>query len=681
MAPEPQPHPPRANELNTMMSLLLCGLAVLILGALLSAIVPRGVWPKRLGPVLAVTGSVLIGSAGVWSLRQGVTVVEWTVPFFRLPIGGMRLGLDPLSGFFLLLIAVIGSAGAVYGAGYLASNTRPVRIAWSWTWYLLLLAAMSLVAVARDGILFLIAWEGMSISSFFLVLFEHERHDVREAGWIYIIAAHFGAVCLLAMFALLGNLSGSFSFDGFGRGLTPVLASAVFLLALLGFGSKAGIMPLHVWLPEAHPAAPSHVSALMSGVMIKMGVYGLLRVLTFTGTPPQWWAWLLIGIGAITGVLGVLFALAQHDLKRLLAYSSVENIGIVILAIGLGLLGWNLGNPTLAVLGFAGGLFHVFNHAIFKSLLFFGAGAVQHEAHTRDMDRMGGLLCRMPATGALFILGSAAIAGLPPLNGFAGEFLVYLAAFNPLTLANMAEPVRLACIVAIASLALIGGLAGACFVKAAGSVFLGEARHEGATHAKDAGLAMTLPMGLLGFICLLAGLGAPVAVSVLMPVLDAFPLSRMPNTIEAMRAGVTSLTCIGMGGGMLLVIIAVLLLLRRALLRGKPVDVSGTWDCGYVAPTARMQYTSSSFAGPIMEFFHPVLRTKTDLHAPDGIFPRRAVLHTHTTDNFRACLFEPAFNLVRRTAMRLCRFQQGQIQVYVLYLAVTLIVLLAWKLR
>ncbi len=291
---------------------------------------------------------------------------------------------------------------------------------------------MTLVLVARNAVLFLSAWELMAVSSFFLVTFEHERESVRSAGWIYLVATHLGTGFLLAFFILMGRETGSMNFDVWAaQGIhTQGLAGILFLMAVVGFGTKAGFMPFHVWLPEAHPAAPSHVSALMSGVMIKTGIYGLLRAFTFLGAPPLWWGWLFIGIGLSSGVLGVLFALAQHDLKRLLAYHSVENIGIIALGIGVGLLGQNTGSPALVALGFGGALLHVLNHALFKGLLFLGAGAVAHSAGTREIDRLGGLLKQMPWTAATFLIGAAAISGLPPLNGFVSEFLIFLGAFK-----------------------------------------------------------------------------------------------------------------------------------------------------------------------------------------------------------------------------------------------------------
>jgi NADH:ubiquinone oxidoreductase subunit 5 (subunit L)/multisubunit Na+/H+ antiporter MnhA subunit len=449
---------------------------------------------------------------------------------------------------------------------------------------------------------------------------------------------------------------------------------------VIGFGTKAGFMPLHVWLPEAHPAAPSHVSAVMSGVMIKTGIYGLVRLLVLLGPPPAWWGWLLLVIGVTSGVLGVLFALAQHDLKRLLAYHSVENIGIIALGLGLGTLGVASGMPALAVLGYGGGLLHVINHALFKGLLFLGAGSVLHGAGTREIDRLGGLLRRMPWTGTCFLVGAAAIAGLPPLNGFVSEFLIYLAAFGSLAGAEGQVMSQIPGLVAIGTLALIGGLATACFTKAFGIVFLGEPRSADAALAKEGGPAMRLPMVLLATACVGAGLFPVAAVFALTPAL--LLVARQPKAVvTAVLAGAADpLRMIAIGAALLLMIVAFLTILRRLLLAGRSVEETGTWDCGYARPTARMQYTASSFAQPLTELFGLVLRTRTRLVPPKGFFPHRAALETDTPDAFSELLFRPAFAGIERALDRLRALQQGRIQVYVLYIVLTLIALMVWKL-
>ena len=603
--------------------------------------------------------------------------VRWA---WDVPYGAFFVELDPLSAFFLLPILGLSALSAVYGYEYLLPYRDKKSLGTSWFFFNVLVASMVMVVVARNGVLFLVAWELMSLASFFLVTFEDERTEMREAGWTYLVATHLGTAFLLALFVLLGREAGSLDFDQFSKAgqFTSATASLLFLLAVIGFGTKAGFMPLHVWLPEAHPAAPSHVSALMSGVMIKTGIYGLLRTLTYLGPPPAWWGWLLVGIGLTSGVLGVLFALAQHDLKRLLAYHSVENIGIIALGLGVGLLGLSAGSPVLAVLGFAGALLHVVNHALFKGLLFLGAGAVLHATGTRDIEHLGGLLKRMRWTALTFLIGAAAISGLPPLNGFVSEFLIYLGAYGGATSLTVAVAVPLLCV--IAGLALIGGLAAACFTKAFGIVFQGEPRGEHAAHAHECGLAMRLPMIVLAAACVLIGLLAPWVVGALAPVLQS--ATGLPlNTVREHLAGATRPLALVVAGAVgFFVLVGALTLLRRRLLSRRTIGETVTWDCGYAQPTVRMQYTASSFAQPLTDLFSPLLRTRRELSPPRGLFPDGASLATITPDASREVLFRPMFDGIAAALAKLRWLQHGRLQIYVLYIALTLLALLIWKL-
>jgi len=447
---------------------------------------------------------------------------------------------------------------------------------------------------------------------------------------------------------------------------------------VIGFGIKAGFVPLHVWLPEAHPAAPSHVSALMSGVMIKMGILGLLRALVMLGPPPTWWGWLLIGIGAVSGVTGVLFALAQHDLKRLLAYHSVENIGIITLGLGLGVLGAATASPGLAFFGFAGALFHIANHALFKSLLFLGAGSVLHATGTRDLDHLGGLFKSMRLTGITFLVAAVAISGLPPLNGFASELLIYLGAFiHGVTGRPAAAVPALATVIA---LALIGGLASACFAKAFGACFLGEPRSEHARHAHESAPAMVAPMVVLATLCALVALGAPWVVRLLGPAIAMLATALGVGGTEALAdsaAHIEGLVVLGTGG--LLTLVAAFVAVRWLLLRRREVRTGRTWGCGYPAPTSRMQYTASSFAQPLVELFAPVLRTEIRGEPAAGLFPDHASFATETGDVVTRRVFQPLFARGAWLLARLKFLQQGRVQLYVLYIAATLIALLIWK--
>src|SRR6266542_344381 len=406
-------------------------------------------------------GGCVIGLAGAVRVLVSVQPESVSAASF-MPGGAIHLQIDTLAAFFLLPVFGLSILTAIYGGSYMSSHGERRGTAASWFHLNLLTAGMAAVVAAHDGLLFLLAWEIMALSPFFLVIFDDRQEGVRHAAWTYLAATHLGTAFLLVLFVLLGGLAGSSDFDAYRVALNanPTLCSVVFVLALIGFGSKAGIVPAHVWLPEAHPVAPSHASALMSGAMIKIGIYGLVRVLTLLGTPQPWWGWTLIVIGASSGVLGVLFALAQHDLKRLLAYHSVENIGIILLGIGIGVLGLATGMLPLAVIGFAAGLLHVINHSIFKGLLFLGAGAVQHGAHSLELEELGGLLKRMPWTGTAFLIGAAAIVGLPPLNGFVSEFLLFYAGFTAVM--QPAASIALAGLVAIIIMGLISGLAAAC---------------------------------------------------------------------------------------------------------------------------------------------------------------------------------------------------------------------------
>lgn len=423
----------------------------------------------RLALRLGAAGAVAGGAAGTGAaLRALLSFPTPTLDLpWSLPLGALRLAADPLSAAFLVPIFALSGLFAVYGVGYLDAWAGRKWLGGQAFFYNLLAVSMALVVVARDGVLFLAAWEVMSLASFFLVAFEHERSNVREAARTYLIAMHLGAFFLFGFFLWLARETGSTALEAAGPGaLAEGTAGALFALALAGFGTKAGLWPLHVWLPKAHPAAPSHVSALMSAVMVKTGLYGLCRALWLLGGPRPSWALVLLAAGAVSALLGILFALVQRDLKALLAYSSAENAGIVALGLGVGAAGSALGEPLVAAAGYGGALLHVWNHGLFKGLLFLGAGSVLHGAHTGELDRLGGLAKRMPWTAGAFLVGAAAIAALPPLNGLASEWLLYGALLQAGT--SLPGAWGLAPLAAAAALALAGGLALAAFAKAGG---------------------------------------------------------------------------------------------------------------------------------------------------------------------------------------------------------------------
>ncbi len=661
------------------MTLFTLALAVLFAGGIISlATIGRPHLARCLGPGVTVIGC-LCALGPVFVALSGQAIQPWRLPW-TIPGGSFYVSLDALSTVFALPIIILCPLAAIYGAAYLQPYAGRKDLAPSWCCFNLLAGSMLLVTAARNAMLFLLAWEIMSLASFFLVAFENEQASVRRAGWTYLVATHLGTALLLPMFVLLGRHGHTLDFDGFARA-APGCAAAIFLLALAGFGTKAGFIPMHVWLPEAHPAAPSHVSAVMSGVMIKTGIYGLLRTLTFLGPPPPWWGWILVGVGCLSGILGVLLALAQHDVKRLLAYHSVENIGIIALGIGGGLLGISYASPGLVFLGFAGGLLHVINHALFKGLLFFSAGSVLHAAGIREIDRLGGLLKAMPVTGGMFFIGAAAICGLPPLNGFVSELLIYLGALNALAQAASLPALLIAGAVMLGALALIGGLAAACFTKAFGVVFLGEPRSPDALKAYESGAAMRIPMATLAALCVLVGLAAPWLPAILRPAVSLLAGADAGPAWTAAGAGtaaaLAALPGLALGAAL---VGGIFFWARRRRQRLRPDRMSVTWDCGYAAPTPRMQYTASSFAEPITRIFRPLLRTRFHEQSPAGLFPDTASWSTHTPDFFHERVFGWFFKLAESLLARGRLLQHGRLNLYILYIVLALLSLLLWKL-
>jgi len=650
------------------MSLLLLGLYVLAAGGLLALVTARS---PRLCTALGVAGAVagsLCGlvAAGVALLSYRTETLSWT---WDVPYGSLTLELDPLSAFFAIPICFLCALAAIYGGPYLLAHRQHKLLGIPWFFYNLLTASMILVVVARNGLLFLMAWESMALASYFLVVFNDEREEARAAGKTYLIASHLGTAFLLVFFLILGHEFGSLDFARFDRPLPSATANLLFVLALIGFGTKAGFMPFHVWLPEAHPAAPSHVSAVMSGVMVKTGIYGLVRTFAFLPPPDAWWGETLIGMGIVSGVWGILFALAQHDLKRLLAYSTVENIGIIGLGLGVGLLGRSSGNNLLLILGFSGALLHVFNHSLFKGLLFLGAGVVVHSTGTRRLDELGGLSKRMPWVA---LLGTMSITGLPPFNGFAGEFLIFLGGFEGI----LGYGSVVALLGVIAALALIGGLAVIGLTKAFAITFLGQPRSEKAAEVEAPNGLMTGPLLVLATCCLLLGVLAPLIVAVILPLIAELFHLYLPIATE--RKVLDPLVGIVVAAMALFALAGLLTGLRSALLAKKEVGQSATWGCGYALPTSRMQYTASSYVGPVVNFFLPFLRTKREIVPPTGLFPSPGTITTETQDLPKEYFYRPIFGSVGWLLSKVRWLQHGYIHLYILYVGLTLVALLVW---
>jgi hydrogenase-4 component B len=612
---------------------------------------------QRATTALLATGCALGAGVAIFQLQlSGEELLALPV---SLPVGRLLVGIDALGAVFLLPVFIVPLLGSVYGLGYWKQAEHPASGRRLGLFYGLLTASMAGVVLARDAALFIVAWEMMALSAFFLITAEDDDQAVRKAGWIYLIATHVGTLCLIAMFALWREATGSLDLLAAGA-LPSSLASAVFVLALVGFGFKAGIMPLHVWLPGAHANAPSHVSAVLSGVMLKMGIYGIARMTSLLPAPPTWWGGLLLGLGAATAVLGIAFASAQRDFKRLLAYSSIENMGIILLGLGLALLGRAHQVEDWVALGMGGALLHVWNHALFKPLLFLNAGAILHAAHTREIDRLGGLARQMPRTALLFATGAVAICALPPLNGFASECLLYLGMFRA---AGAGCP---AIGLGVAALALTGALALACFVKLYGTVFLGEARTK--IDTREPGAILLIPMAVLAAGCCVLGI---------MPWLALRPLGL---AVEAWGGSAGALpeaaplSAIGLASAALAAAALLGFVFIRWLLRKSPA--AGTWDCGYVRVTPRVQYTGSSFAQMIGTLFSWALWPVIHLPGVQGIFPKPAHYHGEAPDTVLERGAIPLLTLLAGGMKRLRLFQQGKINIYIIYILAVVLGLL-----
>jgi len=644
------------------------GVAALLLGRWSRAAIWAGATSAVLGCGVGLIPAFHVLFDGA---TESMQPLAWDVPY-----GSFAIELDTLSAVFLIVALVIGIVSAISGGQLQVAQRREEGIGASWFAFNLMIASVVMVLVARNAMLFLVAWEMMALTSFAAVL---QGGTASRAGWLYLVASHFGTAFLLASFILLGQLHGSLDFGQLEASGT--LADVVFVLAVVGFGTKAGLIPFHVWLPEAYCAAPSHVSAYLSGVLSKAGIYGLLRVLTILHQPAPWWAWLLIGLGALSAVWGILSALVQRELKRLFAYSSIENVGIITIAIGAGLIGVEAAraNPSAtrwAALGFAAALFHVLNHAAMKSLLFLGEGVVAQAAGTTDIERLGGLLKRIPWTGGAILVGCLAIAGLPPLNGFASEFLVYLAAFREESMLGMAEAVP--ALVAIGGLALAGGLAIVCFAKAFGLAFLGEPRSDQAAAARTIDPLINAPLVLLAIACIAGGLFAPTVVRFLEPAVATLTGAPSPALASLFSESTAPLNQVALVSLLVWTLSAGLALLRWLLLSRRDVRSVLTWDCGYANPTSRLQYTGSSFTEPLSTLFGSVLQILPQGDKPGGLFAGPANYASRFSDLCMQRIYQPLGTGTLWVVSRLRWLQQGHVNLYVLYIAVTMLALLVW---
>jgi len=628
---------------------------------------------------VALCACVIALAMAGWSLLTLNSLGQALTLPVGLPWLGAHFRIDALAAFFLLVVNLGGATASLYGLGYGRHEETPGRVL---PFYPAFLAGMNLVVLADDAFTFLFTWEFMSLASWALVMAHHRRPGNATAGYIYLLMAGFGTLALLLAFGLLAGPAGGYAFDAIRSAQTASLAGAVLVLALVGAGSKAGLVPLHVWLPLAHPAAPSHVSALMSGVMTKVAVYGFVRIVfDLLGSPVWWWGGLVALLGGVTAVMGVLYALMEHDLKRLLAYHTVENIGIIFIGLGLALAFEANEMPGAAALGLTAALFHVFNHSVFKSLLFFGAGAVLTATGERDMERLGGLIHRMPFTAFAFLIGSAAISALPPFNGFVSEWLTFQAILLSPALPQWLLKFLIPAIGAL--LALSAALAAACFVKAFGVSFLGRPRTEVARDAAETDRWSLASMFVLVALCLLAGILPGYFIDALAPVSQALAGAQLPRqeqldwlTIVPIAQSRSSYS-------------GLLLFLFIAMAAGVGAEVihrwasaatrrSAPWDCGFPDAGPVTQYTAGSFSQPIRRVFGSVVfRAREEVHIPPPGDASAARMHVRLHDVPWDVLYVPTAKLVNLAADRLNKVQFMTIRAYLTLVFGALVVLLA----
>ncbi len=625
--------------------------------------------PPKAKAWCALTFIVGAGAAlsvkAVEALAGGRTVALWAAR--SLALGCDSGSLDPLSAFFVLLIAVGATAATLYSRGYLShalERKSPAHLSLHYVALAVMSLSMLGVVVSDGGYSFLFFWELMTVASFLLILFDAERREVRRAALAYLIMMHIGFVLLVIGFVRLRLATGSASFAA----LTPYFADhaflPLFLVFLAGFGMKAGLFPMHVWLPEAHPAAPSHVSALMSGVMIKTGVYGILRVVAALGTPEalRTAGLVILAAGIATGLWGVILAAAQNDMKRLLAYSSIENIGVIFIGIGIALLGKSSGNPSVTVCGIAGALLHTLNHSFFKSLLFFGAGNVLTQTGTTSLDSLGGAARHMPLTAILFLVGTAAICTLPPFNGFVSELLIYSGMFKGIASGSDV----LASAAGLAALALIGGIVVLAFAKLYGIVFLGTPRSHEVAEASEVDnfrlAAMALPLAGILFV----GLFPVTAVTAITRAAGFFV--RMPVSASDWLLAPT-LTAVGRTAWLLIAVVAALAWLRHRTLRARKVAQGPTWGCGFTAPNIRMQYTGESFSEGLQSIMPSLTRQdgEGDAVVKSEIFPSAHRFDIRRKDRIGNLLSAWWVELLHQINLRVMRLRTGKINHYILF--------------
>lgn len=653
---------------------LYIGACSFLSSAVISLILPRKGKPSAY--IFSFLGALSLAVFGLF-ISFGSPIQTTSFPVSSLFSFGLRG--DALSGFFVILISLLAATVSLFSIGYIKGLERRGLMGFLFNIFIL---SMYAVVLSDTVITFLISWETMSVVSYFLVTFDRDDRSAK-AGLVYAVMTHIGTAFIMVLFFLLYTTTGHMEFSGMraaSETLPNGIKTVVFLCSVIGFGTKAGIIPLHTWLPRAHPAAPSNISALMSGVMIKTGIYGLVRItMDIMGEGPEWWGITLIVIGTVSSVLGVLYALMEHDLKRLLAYHSVENIGIILLGVGASMMFRSNGLYALSALALIAGLYHTLNHAVFKGLLFLGAGSVLHATHTKNMENMGGLITSMPYTAALFLIGSVSICALPPFNGFVSEWLTYqsllLGFTSPSVTAKIISPLG------GAALALTGALAAACFVKAFGISFLGVPRSSHARDAKESSPSMIAGMTILALLCLVLGIFPSLAVTVISPavvgITGAHGLFAGTGVLTISQT-FSTLSPVGILFTMTVMFVATVLFVFTAGGR-KKTSYGDPWDCGIPALTPKMQYTATAFTKPIRLIFKRIYLPTRELRVSyimKPFFVKSIQYSSEITPFFERYVYEPATGLVHGIARKVRLLQSGSLHLYLGYILITLILLL-----
>lgn len=659
------------------MEYLILSIEILLFGAL-AALITKEKYRQLVCTVFTVLSALTALYPAGMVLFTGQSLTGH-LDFLAL-FGQIEFVLDPLSAVFVAVISVMSLLGVIYANGYLKPYlNKGMHTASHYFFLMMLIASMLGVVTVQNGLFFLIVWELMSLSSFFLVIFEGEKKEVLKAGIKYLVYMHFSVIFIIAMFALLSNVSGSFAFSDYAAVLrqNTQLANIAFLLAFVGFGIKAGFVPFHNWLPDAHPAAPTHVSGIMSGVMIKTGIYGILRTLLLVGVPSKFVSYIVLVVAVVSALYGVLYAITQHDIKRLLAYHSIENIGIIGIGIAVGMLGLAYGNSIVAILGFAGAILHVVNHSIFKELLFFAAGSVYLKTHTRNIETLGGLIKKMPATALLFIIGSVAICGLPPFNGFISEFLIYAGMLFGIPSSEMGMFITL--VISIGALAMVGTMAVLCFSKASGIMFLGEARTEAASKVtEDVEKVMIFPMSVLAVFTLLIGIFPQYVMQFIMAPVSLYTGGEAALPVYVSVIGLMQMLSILFA--IFLVILLVVFALRKFV--NRRYEEHCTWGCGYNRANPHMQYTASSYASPFISTLKPLFKRVVHIKKPKEIFPKEAYYELEIEDIEEAYIVNPIIKWDEKLLAKFERIQNGNMQQYILFglifLVVAIVGLVIW---